>query len=153
MRALLALVSTLVLAGACWTGPVPESPQAAKQRGAERPSLYTRLGGIDALRAIVDEVLQGIVTDGRIDLYFMNADTLALRRHLADWLCVASGGPCRYTGKRLHAAHAGLGISAIDFDVFVDVLAKALHRRGVSGREKAELLRIVRHARADILEP
>ncbi|HWO21128.1 MAG TPA: group 1 truncated hemoglobin [Kofleriaceae bacterium] len=147
----LALVLALALAGGCWTGSVPE-PRAAEPRIAERPSLYVRIGGGGELEAIVDELMDGIEADGRIDMYFMNADGGTIRRRLTEWLCVASRGPCRYTGKPLHEAHAGMPIGDLDFDAFVDVFTRVLHRRGIRGRERIELVLLLRRARADVVE-
>jgi hemoglobin len=141
----------LALVGGCWTGPIAE-PRAAEPRPAERPSLYTRVGGREALRAIVDELLDSLETDGRVDMYFMDANGTAIRRHLTDWLCVASRGPCRYTGRHLGDTHAELAITGLDFDVFVSVFKDVLDRRGIRGRERTELVLILRRARAEIVE-
>lgn len=146
-RALLALA----LAGGCWTGPVAE-PQAAEPQVVERPSLYARIGGRETLEAIVDELMDGIAADGRIDMYFMDASGAVIRRRLTEWLCVASRGPCRYTGRPLHEAHAGMALSDLDFDAFVDIFTDVLRRRGIRGRERTELVLILRRARASIVE-
>ena len=158
MRALSALALALALlpalAGACWTGPDPEPPRArpAPPAGA-RPTLYERLGGPDAIRAIVDEALQQIVADSRINTYFANVDAPALRRHLEDWLCAQSGGACRYGGKSMRMAHSGMRINGDEFEAFVEAFTKALDRLRVGGREKVELVLIIRRPRPEIIEP
>lgn len=160
MRAAFALASapvlalTLALAGACWTAPAPEPPQAraSEVKPARRPALYDRLGGRDAIRAIVERALRHIVTDRRINTFFLNADAVALRRRLEEWLCAASGGPCRYTGKDMRTAHMGMGIGSDEFEAFVDAFEAAASEVRLHDRPRIELVLLVRRARPEILE-
>jgi hemoglobin len=149
MRALLALV----LAGACWTGPAPPPPATRPEPAAPaRPPLYERLGGSRTIRVLTDVLVDNLGEDARLNLHFMNTDVQELRSHLAEWLCAATDGPCSYTGKRVRAAHAGMGITGDDFEAFVDVFTRSLNRIGVTGREKVELLLLVRRARSHVVE-
>jgi hemoglobin len=81
----------------------------------------------------------------------VNTDSRVVRDHLVTWLCVASGGPCRYAGRRLALAHAGMGIDDEHFDAFVEAFTKALNRFNVKGRDKVELVLLLRRAHEDVV--
>ena len=108
-------------------------------------SLYDRLGGRTAIVAVVDEFVANCAGDARINKFFAAtaADPKRLatfKNNLVDQVCEASGGPCRYTGKDMKSAHAGLGISNADFNALVEDLTKALDKFKVGKAEQDQLL-------------
>jgi len=118
-------------------------------------TLYARLGGYDTLAAIVDEFLQTLSTVPEMARYSssMNLDTRKRNRQLTlDFLAAASGGPTLYLGKDMKPAHAGLGISASDWEVAMDHIERALKKFKVPERESKELLAIVDGLRGEIVE-
>jgi len=60
-------------------------------------SLYDRLGGIDAITAVVGTFRDRVAGDDRINLKFARTDLARLTKMLIDQVCEATGGPCRYT--------------------------------------------------------
>jgi len=68
-------------------------------------SLYDRLGGKDAITAIVDDFLTRVVADVRINRFFAQTNVPRLRKMLVDQICQATGGTCNYAGKDMKAAH------------------------------------------------
>jgi hemoglobin len=119
---------------------------------AAAQSLYDRLGGYDSILAVVDEAIKNIAHDKRINKYFANANIPRLRRMLADQICVASGGPCIYTGRDMKSAHAGMGIRSRDFNALVQDLGMALNRYKVPAREQKELVSLLAPTKPDIVE-
>lgn len=115
------------------------------------PLLYDRIGGRDAIAAVVDDFIANVIADERINAYFAAADVPGLKEKLVDQLCEASGGPCKYTGKNMRDAHADMGVSQADFDALVEDLAKALEAHDVGEREKAELLQAIGAMQPDIV--
>ena len=68
------------------------------------PTLFTNLGGLTAISAVV------VVADNRINKFF--AQTMAspqrvasLRQKLLDQVCAGSGGPCQYKGGEMKSVH------------------------------------------------
>ena len=119
--------------------------------------LYDRLGGIDAISAVIDDFLGNVVGDDRIKSFF--AETLKsadrvknLRQGLIDLVCVGSGGPCQYKGADMRTAHKGMSISDVEFDALVDDLVKSLDKFKVPTAEKAALLGVLSPMRGDIVE-
>jgi hemoglobin len=117
-------------------------------------TLYKRIGGYDAIAAVVDNFVPRLVKDPMLARYFLHSeDTLKHIRQLAvDQICAATGGPCIYIGRDMKTAHKGLGISGAEWDAAVKHLAATLDHFKVAAREKDELLKIVGTLRADIVE-
>src|SRR5206468_34940 len=115
-------------------------------------SLYQRLGKRPAIEAVIGELIANVGADERINFRFATADLGALKVKLADQICEASGGPCKYSGRAMAAAHAGMGISGPEFDALVEDLIRALDKLGVGEREKAELLGALGGLKPQIVE-
>jgi len=115
-------------------------------------SLYERLGGKDAIIAVVDDFVARVAGDDRINGFFAHANTPRLKQMLVDQICQASGGPCTYTGRNMKSAHAGMGISSADFDAMLGDLAASLDKFKVGDREKSELLGALAPLKKEIVE-
>ena len=120
-------------------------------------SLYDRLGGKSAIVAVVDDFVANCAADTRINKFFAAtaADKnrlAAFKNTLVDQICEAAGGPCKYKGKDMKAAHAGMGISNADFNALVEDLTKALSTHKVGKAEQDQLLAVLGPMRSSIVE-
>jgi hemoglobin len=153
---LLALPMTLIAGcGGKKDAATEASPPAAEpepQAVAAPMSLYDRLGGEAAIKAVVDEFVANVAADTRINKWFENANIDRLKGHLVDQIGQASGGPQVYTGRDMKTAHAGMGIDGPAFDALVEDLVKALDKFAVPEQEKNELLAVLGPMRSDIVE-
>ena len=113
--------------------------------------LFERLGGKDAIDAVVEDFVGNVAGDTRINAFFANADIPHLKQMLKDQICSATGGPCKYTGKDMKTSHAGMGIAQKDFDALVEDLTKSLDKFKVGDKEKGELLGALGGMKADIV--
>ena len=125
---LLAVVLSFLPAGAAsaFAAPFP-NPQAP----ASQDTLYKRLGGYDALAAVTDDFITRLATDPKEGRFFVGHSTdskVRIRQHLVDFLCVATGGPCKYTGRDMATAHTGLGITEEDWTIAVKLLGDTLNK-------------------------
>lgn len=118
---------------------------------AQTRTLYERLGGYDAILAVVDETIKNVAADRRINRFFANANIPRLRRMLADQICVATGGWCVYVGRDMRSAHAGMHIRNRHFNALGQDLVMALNTYNVPRREQRELVAIVGTLRGDIV--
>jgi hemoglobin len=114
-------------------------------------SLYDRLGGIDAIRAVVDDFVGNVAADKRINKFFANTDIDRLKRNLVNQICQGTGGPCVYTGRSMKEAHAGMGVRSRDFNALVGDLGKTLKKFKVPAREQKELVAILAPTKKDIV--
>lgn len=115
-------------------------------------SLYERLGGKDAITAVVDEFVANVAADRAINKFFAGADIPHLKKMLVEQICEATGGPCKYNGMDMKSAHKGMGISNADFNALVGDLVNALDKFKVPEKEKNELLGALATLKGAIVE-
>lgn len=129
------------------------TPTGAGSAAADTRSLYERLGGQDAITAVVDDMVANIAADTRINTFFANADITNLKAKLVEQICAASGGPCTYTGKSMKESHTGMGVKEEHFNALVEDLVKALDKYKVQDPERTELLTALGGMKGDIVTP
>jgi hemoglobin len=117
---------------------------------AER-SLYERLGGKDAITAVVEDFVANVAADARINARFAKTNIPHLKQMLVDQICQATGGPCTYTGKSMPVAHKGMHITEAEFNALVEDLTRSLDKFKVGDREKTELLTALGGMRGQIV--
>jgi len=115
-------------------------------------TLYDRLGGKAAITAVVDQFVTNVADDKRINARFSTTDIPRLKKNLADQVCMASGGPCTYSGRDMTTTHAGMKITTADFNALVEDLVASLNKFKVSETEKKDLLGILGPMKKDIVE-
>ena len=128
-------------------------PRAAP--GQSGDSLYKRLGGYDAIAAVVDDFIGRMIADPSLKRFFEPFSTdskTRIRQHLVDQVCNASGGPCAYTGRSMKVSHTGIGITEADWTVFIKHLTASLDKFKVPEREKNDVLAFVASVKRDIVE-
>jgi hemoglobin len=128
---------------------------ASAQDGMTKKSLYERLGGYNAIAAVVDDFVGRLVTDKQFERFFAGHSTDSkkrIRQHIVDQFCEGAGGPCVYTGRTMKASHAGLGITEAEWDASAKHLVATLDKFKVPEAEKKELLAFVNGVKADIVE-
>jgi hemoglobin len=128
------------------------STGAVWAQGAKGKPLYERLGGKEAITAVVDTFVGKVGADKRINGYFTSTDLTKLKMHLVNQICEASGGPCKYTGRTMKQTHAGMGVTNAAFEALVEDLVAALDHHKVGKTEKDELLAVLGPMRSDIVE-
>jgi hemoglobin len=121
------------------------------------PSLYERLGGVYSIATVVDDFINRIMVDPRL-----NANPQADEAHhrvppagfkylVTEMVCWATGGPQQYTGRSMREAHRHLKITAAEWETFLDDLQQTLDKFGVPEAEQDELKSIVASTREDIV--
>ena len=115
-------------------------------------SLYERLGGINAITAVVENFRDRVAGDTRINQKFVKTDLGRLTKMLIDQVCEAAGGPCRYTGRSMKDAHSSMKVTSGEFDALVQDLVATLNHFKVGNKEQDELLGVLGPLKADIVE-
>ena len=118
-------------------------------------SLYERIGGYNALAAVVDDFITRLVTDKQFEKFFSGHSTDSkkrIRQHILDQFCAATGGPCIYTGRDMKMTHSGLGITDAEWDAAAKHLTASLDKFKVPEKEKGEVLSFVTSLKKDIVE-
>ena len=133
----------------------PMNTADADGAGQMKKSLYARLGGYDAIAAVVDDFIGRLVADKKLTKFFVghSEDSLKkIRMHVIDQLCAAAGGPCLYTGRDMKTSHHGLGITSDDWDAAANHLVETLDKFKVPKAEKDDLLAFVGTLKKDIVD-
>jgi hemoglobin len=149
--ALVLSVATLLGCASKGTESASTPPDQATETTAADKSLYDRLGGEAAIRAVVDEFVANVAADARINKFFAKTDIDKLKGHLVNQIGQASGGPQVYTGRDMKTAHAGMGVDDAAFNALVEDLVKALDKFSVPAREKDDLLAVLGPMKADVV--
>lgn len=119
---------------------------------AAEGSLYQRLGGSSAIERIVDQLIDQVAGDPRLNRSFDKVDLARVKDLLAEQLCELSDGPCEYSGESMELVHGGLGITQAEFNGMVSILITILQRERIGLRERNELLRLLAPMKRDIVE-
>lgn len=153
------LAGCLAVAG-CVAPLPPTTPAAGAVAGpaagdtaAADDTLYRQLGADAGIDAVVGVTVANILADPRLAPAFADTDPTDFSIQLRDQLCEAAGGPCRYRGRTMRAAHAGMDISDAQFDAVVDALRHALIARRVAPDARQRLLELLMPLRPQIVSP
>ena len=117
-------------------------------------SLYTRLGGYDAISAVVHELLTRLIADTQLGRFWENRGDDGINREkqlLIDFLCTNAGGPTLYTGRDNKTSHRGMGITQQDWGNFIQHLQKTLVHFNVPKTEMSDVLAFIETTKDDIV--
>jgi hemoglobin len=115
-------------------------------------TLYERLGGMESITAVVEDFRDRVARDDRINQKFARTDLDRLRKMLIDQVCEATGGPCKYTGRGMKDAHAGMSVTSGEFDALVQDLVATMNHFKVGKTEQNEVLGVLGPLKTDIVE-
>ena len=118
-------------------------------------TLYERLGGYDAIAAVVSDLLPRMRGDSELGRFWQNRAEDSLKRSkqlLIDFLCSGAGGPVYYAGRDMITSHKGLRISDADWRVFLKHLHATLDTFKIPQAERGELVAFVETTKADMVE-
>ena len=124
------------------------------QEEAEK-SLYERVGGYNAIAAVVDDFIGRLVSDSQLSRFFVghsNDSKQGMRQLIVDQLCQAFGGPCIYKGRDMKTTHNGLGISDDDWNKSVEHLVATLDKFSVPQKEKDDVLAAASSLKTQIVQ-
>lgn len=118
-------------------------------------TLYSKLGGYDAISAVVSNLLPRLMSDTQLRRFWdhRGSDGLAREKQLLiDFLCSCSGGPMVYTGRDMRTSHKGMRIDESDWSLFLGHLNDTLDHFNVDDAEKKSVLDFVGGTKVDIVE-
>lgn len=123
-----------------------------------QPSLYERLGGVYAIAAVVDDFIDRIMDDPRlnsnpkVDEAHHRVSKAGFKYLVTEQVCWAAGGPQKYTGRSMRDSHVHLDITPTEWLAFMDDLDQTFNKFGVPSEERQELIAIVNSTRSDIVK-
>lgn len=124
---------------------------------SSHPTLYERLGGVYSIATVVDDLIDRVMNDPRlnanprVDEAHHRVSPAGFKFLATELVCWAAGGPQQYSGRSMRDSHQELRITATEWDAFLDDLQQTLDKFGVPQAEQEELKAIVAGTRADIV--
>jgi hemoglobin len=100
----------------------------------------------------VDDFVARCASDDRINGKFAHTDIPRLKKMLVDQVSAATGGPATYPGRDMKDTHAGMGVTAGEFDALVTDLVASLDHFDVPKEDQEELLGVLGPMRDEIVE-
>ena len=122
-----------------------------------QPTLYERLGGVYNIAVVVDDLIDRVMTDPRLNVNpavneaHHKVPPAGFKYLVTEMVCWAAGGPQKYSGRSMADSHAHLNIKPQEWEAFMDDLQQALNRFNVPPAEQSELRAIVQSTYGDIV--
>jgi hemoglobin len=123
----------------------------------EARSLYERLGGAYSIAVVVDDFIDRIMSDSRlnanprVDEAHHRVSPQGFKYYVTEQVCWAAGGPQTYSGRSMADLHRDLLISNSEWDAFMDDFDQTLTKFDVPERERGELVAIIESTKSDIV--
>lgn len=121
-------------------------------------TLWTRLGGEPAVKAVVHDFVLKAAADPKVDFtrggkYPLDAPGIAhLEGLLIQQVSSISGGPSKYTGRDMKSLHEGMGITDAQFGAIAGDLIAVLKTYRVPQKEIDELVGLIATTKGAIVE-
>ena len=122
---------------------------------SEAKTLYERLGGYDAISAVVDNLLGRLMADSQLGRFWQNRGDDGIEREkqlLTDYLCESAGGPMLYVGRDNKTSHRGMGITESDWNLFIGHLEDTLEQFKLPTPEHTDVLGFIQSTKEDIVD-
>lgn len=117
-------------------------------------SLYTRLGGYDAIATFATMAVGNAQKDELLGRFWANRNEDSNARDLQsliDYLVNQTGGQMYYRGRDMALAHKGMGINGSDWDRFIEIVVAVAGELGVGQTEGAEVMAFLEGLKSDIV--
>src|SRR5919206_2621932 len=112
----------------------------------DSPPLYDRLGGVYNIATVIDDFIDRIMVDARL-----NANPSVNEAHhrvsppgfkylVTEMLCWAAGGPQHYSGRPMGDSHRHLNITQDEWAAFMDDLHQSLAKFAVPAAEQRDIV-------------
>lgn len=149
-----AMVAAALLAGVLTSSG---AVSGSAQEEGEKKSLYDRLGGVYAIATVVDDFIERLLVNDTLNANVAikesrdNVPKAGLKFQVTALLIQVTGGPYKYHGRDMKAAHAHLGITEKEWEAMAADFKATLDKFGVGEAEQKELFDIVGTTHDDIV--
>jgi hemoglobin len=131
-------------------------PVAAQQQPAAK-SLYDRLGGLYPIAALVDDFIDRVFVNATLNanpnIYKARKEErkAGLKTQVSTLVCSVTGGPCKYIGLDMKAAHKDFHITEKERQALMNDFRASLAKFKVPPAEQKELIAIVESTKKDMV--
>ncbi|WP_439381038.1 group I truncated hemoglobin [Amycolatopsis lexingtonensis] len=114
-------------------------------------SIYERIGGQEALTAVVDDFYERVLADAELAVFFTGTNLPRLKGMQVEFFTAALGGPDEYRGRPMKDVHRGRGIEPHHFDLVAKYLTDSLLAAGVPQETAETIIGAIAPLSADIV--
>ena len=117
-------------------------------------SLYSRLGGYDAIATFATMVVGNAQDDDLLGRFWANRNEDSNARDLQsliDYMVSQTGGQMYYRGRDMALAHKGMSINGADWMRFIDIVVGVAGELGVGEAEGAEVMAFLDSLKSEIV--
>lgn len=114
-------------------------------------TLYSRLGGREAIRAVVDDFYDRLRADEELGPFFQDANMEKLRQTQTDFLCEAAGGPESYDAAPVRQAHMHIPFTSDHIQRAVALLSESLEEFDVPDEDAEQVVQAIGRYEQDLL--
>src|SRR5215216_963193 len=131
--------------------------QIASEATSAQKSLYDRLGGVYAIAAVIDDLIDRVMDNPRlnanpkVDEAHHRVSRAGFKYLVTEMVCGATGGPQRYTGRSMRDSHVHLDITEEEWQVFLGDLQACLDKFNVPEAERREICALIDSTKSDIV--
>ena len=133
--------------------------QTSSEETSAQKSLYDRLGGVYAIAAVIDDLIDRVMDNPRlnanpkVDEAHHRVSRAGFKYLVTEMVCGATGGPQQYSGRSMRDSHVHLDITEEEWQVFLADLQACLEHFAVPKAEQGELFALVESTKSDIVLP
>ena len=123
----------------------------------DKPTLYNRLGGVYNIATVVDDLIDRVMVDSRlnanprVDEAHHRVSPAGFKYFVTEMVCWAAGGPQQYSGRSMGDSHRHLMITEEEWQAFMDDFQQTLDKFQVPQPEQEELKAIVESTKESIV--
>jgi hemoglobin len=116
----------------------------------KKPSLYERLGGAFKIAILMDDFIERIMSDPRLNANPRvkeaneSISKAGFKYLITELTCWATGGPQTYTGRGMGESHQHLMITEGEWESFMDDFQRSLEACKVRKPEQQELIELLK---------
>src|SRR5437763_15105263 len=121
------------------------------------PTLYERLGGVYPIATVVDDFIDRVMGDSRLNANprvneaHHRVPPAGFKYYVTEMVCWAAGGPQKYSGRTMGDSHRHLMITEVEWQAFMDDFQQTLDRFKLPRPEQDELKVIVESTKESIV--
>jgi hemoglobin len=121
------------------------------------PSLYERLGGINNIAPLVDDVIERsyasevFKANPLIEEAHKRFPKAVYKYNATSLACMVMGGPQKYTGRSLKEAHQHLQVTEKEWQELLSIFRASMDSFRVPPKEQGEIIAIIESTKGDVV--
>ncbi len=131
--------------------------QKSQEMATSEPSLYERVGGINNIAVLIDDVIERsyvhpvFVNHPEIHAAHLKFPKAVYKFNATCLASMAMGGPHKYYGRSIADAHQHLDINEKEWNALIQIFNDSMDAFKVPDRERAEVIAILESSKSDVI--